>query len=436
MKVATLTTELRVNAKLFSSRTLVRTFGLLGDPTAKVLARHPLADPFPQFERIRAKGPVSRHPLGVYLCASHAVAREILRDGRFRVGPAADNVGVDWRIGPVGDAELVHPTEDSLLTMNPPRHGLLRKHLAPWFTPQAMRVRSAEIDKAVSEVLDGLDGRREFDLVQDFALRVPMRVICDFFGLPDDQWRRFAGWGTVLSGTLDGLRTMAERRDVHAVAAEMTAFFDELIARRRAEPGDDLVSRLMAVEPDGEPLGRTDLVALAGMLLIGGFETATNAIASGVVDLLRDPGQRRLVEDDPSRGAELVEEVLRFETPAQYAIRFSQEPVEIAGVKIPAESPVVLFLAGANRDPEVFADAQRFDLTRPNNRDHLAFSAGSHYCLGAALARAEIDGALRGFFDRFPDAELNGPVRLRRSRNIRGPVSVPMRRGTAGVGSR
>jgi cytochrome P450 len=424
----TVATELRAGATLLAVRTLVGALGITGDPTARALGRKAVTDPYPLYERIRGKGELSRHPLGIYLTASHSVARLILRDNRFRVGPAADNVGVDWNIRPGDASTLVHPTEQSLLTMNPPRHAKLRQVVAPWFTPYALRDRTDRMERIVLDFLSELAGRDRFDLVADFALRVPMRIICDLFGIPDDEYLRFANWGAVLSGTLDGLRTMTERRRVRAVLVEMTGFFTDLIARRRRQPGDDLVSALLRAEVDGQPLDRRDLVALAGMLLIGGFETTANAIAGGVVDLLRNPAEGRSLRDEPDFGPAVVEEVLRYETPAQFAIRFTTEPVAIAGVGLPAEAPVVLFLAGANRDPAVFTEPHRFDPHRPNNRDHLAFSSGVHFCLGAALARLETEIALRLLVTHLPDLELAGPIRLRRSRNIRGPRAVPVRR--------
>ncbi|GAA1957512.1 cytochrome P450 [Amycolatopsis minnesotensis] len=416
--------EFRLGAKMLAMRALVGTMAAYGDPVARVLGRTALRDPYPAYERIRARGTLTRHPVGLYLTASHATASAILRDSRFRVEPSAAHVGVDWNIRPGDEHALVHPMEQSILTMNPPEHTRLRRLVAPWFTPKALRERRTRIETVVEEHLDAAGTR--FDLVADFAARVPIAVICDLFDLSDREHRRFAHWGATLAGTLDGIRTPGERRAVHAVTADMTGFFTALLARRRREPGDDLVSGLLAAEIDGEPVRERDLVALAGLVLVAGFETTVNLISGGALALLAAPEQREVLAGDP---AAVADEVLRFTTPVQFTLRLPAEPVEIAGTTLPAGAMVAVLLAAANRDPAVFTDPHRFDLRRGNAREHLAFSSGIHYCLGAGLAKLETEIALAALFRRFPVLRLAGPVAYRRARNIRGPLSVPLHTG-------
>jgi cytochrome P450 len=204
----------------------------------------------------------------------------------------------------------------------------------------------------------------------------------------------------------------------------MSAFFTELVALRRRHPGDDVVSELATMDED---LAVRDLLATVELLLVAGFETTVNLIGNGVLELLRNADARAWLLANPDRTDDLVEEVLRHDPPVQYTMRIAHQPVELAGTSLPTDAGVVLLLAGANRDPNVFDDPDRFDPTRRNSREHLAFSAGAHYCLGAGLARIEATAALRALFERYPDLRAAGAVRRRRSRNIHGVRVLPVR---------
>ncbi|MQA08735.1 MAG: cytochrome P450 [Pseudonocardiaceae bacterium] len=424
--------EVRTRSQLLIGNGIFRLLAATGDPMARVLGVRPPADPYPLYEKIRARGELSRGRFGFYITPSHGLASAMLRDQRLGTVSTADVNGVDWNVYP-GDAEyLVHPVEDSLLAMNPPEHTRLRRLVSPWFTPRALRDRTERIERIVADFLDGVADRGEFELVRDFAIRVPVRVICDLFGIPDSEYQRFSRWGSILAGTLDGIRTVRERRAARDALVGMTGFFDDLIAHRRKQPGDgDVITGLLEARPDGEPLDRRDLVALAGLLLGAGFETTVNLITNGVAALLENPEAKRLLIEQPDRAGDVVEEVLRYDPPVQFTARMTHEPVDYAGVRIPARHLVVLIIGGTNRDPAVFAEPARFDVDRPNNREHLAFSSGIHYCLGAGLARIEGEIALRELFRRFPRLYRAAPPVRRTGRNIRGLQRMPMRTGTA-----
>ncbi|MGW3633896.1 cytochrome P450 [Streptomyces sp. NPDC005122] len=424
--------DLRAGAVSLTTRTVVRAMALSGDPVMRVLGRRAPADPYPEYERIRARGRVSRHPLGLHVTADHAVSRAALRDHRLGVGPTRKRPGaLDWLVASGEEEQLFHPIDESLLVLNPPEHTRLRRIAGPLFTPHAMRDLTPAVEKVVTRILDEVAGREQFDLVADFARRIPLEVICDLFDVPGADRDTFVRWGGVLANTLDGIRTLGERRDVRRALAEMTEFLGALVEERRREPGDDLVSRLAAAAPEGEPLDGRTLVVLVGMLLIAGFETVVNAIAGAAVVLLEHPDQKALLLDDLDLAAEAVEEFLRYEPPVQVLLRVAQEPVALGEAELPAGAMLAIAIGGANRDPAVFDDPHRFDLRRPNKRDHLAFSAGIHYCLGAGLARLESELALRHLFSRMPRLALAGRPQLRPIRNIRGPGIVPVRaRGT------
>jgi cytochrome P450 len=285
------------------------------------------------------------------------------------------------------------------------------------------------IEQVVREVLDEMSERPSFDAIADFAVRVALSTITRLLGVRDVDQEKFVWWGVTLARTLNGVRTMAEVREVRTVLAELEDFFAELIAYRSQHPGDDVVSELVKSEIDGRPLDHRDLFATAELLFVAGFETMVNLVGNAMLILLADREARAGLLARPEAADDIVEEVLRIDSPVQYVARVSREPLALGGKQLPERSTVVLLLGAANRDPAVFAEPDRFDPGRPNNRDHLAFSAGVHYCLGAGLARLQAATMLRELFGRFPDLAHAGPVQRRPSRNIRGVIGLPVRPG-------
>ncbi|HEX4224291.1 MAG TPA: cytochrome P450, partial [Pseudonocardiaceae bacterium] len=407
-------------------RSILRGQALLGDPSAAVLARDPDTEPYRLYERVRSRGEINRSRLGMYASASHSVINSILRDQRFGVRTANDFVRQSFQSG-VGHGDTVHPIQDSFLSLDPPTHTRLRKMVAPWFTPKALRARTERIEQVVDGFLDELGDRDEFDLIDDFAVRVPVQVICDLLGVPGEEYPKFIPWGAILGASLDDVRTVAEYHRLRGALGEMAGYFTELIDRRRTEPGDDLISELVAAGDTDHQVLHADLLASTELLLVAGFETTVNLIGNAVLALLRNPDALAWFLAHPDRADDLVEEVLRHDPPVQFTMRMAHQPVTVAGVDFKADDPILLLLAGASRDPAVFTAPEVFDPTRANNRDHLAFSAGVHYCLGAGLARIEAAVALRALFTRYPNLTLAGKPRRRHSRNINGMLHLPVR---------
>ncbi|MEU4744036.1 cytochrome P450 [Actinosynnema sp. NPDC023658] len=407
---------------LFLGRRIVRARALLGDPAARLLDISPQRDPYPVYESVRRQGVLVKTKMGVYLTASHELCAQLLRDpgfGPLRAGalsPVDSSVEVDGR-------RLVNPVEESFLVRNPPDHTRLRRLVAPWFTPRGLRAQTATVERVVEEYLDEVAHRGTFDLVGDFAARVPIQVIADLLGVPGADHAAFARWGKALVNALDGVRDLGEMRALHAALREFEEFLDDLVARRRRHPGgDDVVSALAA----HDDLSREDLIATTELLLVAGFETTVNLIGNSALAVLGHPETRARLLADPGHADAVVEETLRHDPPVQYTVRVPFEPTEVAGVRIPKGAPIMLMLAAANRDPAVFTDPHRFDPDRADVREHLAFSSGIHYCLGASLARMEGAAALRGLFRRFPGLTAAGPVRRRPSRVIRGAAKLPV----------
>jgi cytochrome P450 len=419
--------QARLRLALLAFRSALRAHALFGDPAAAVLNRSPNTSPYRIYERVRERGELSRSSLRMYATASHSVVNSILRDQRFGVRTANDRSRESFQPAGVGRGGLVHPIQDSFLSLDPPTHTRLRKMVAPWFTPRGLRTQTERVEAVVEGFLDELADRDEFDLIDDFAVRVPIQVICDLLGVPGAEYQRFIPWGAILGASLDDVRTIREHRQLHSALGEMGEFFTELITLRRTQPGDDLVSTLVAAGNDDPAVLHSDLLASTEILLVAGFETTVNLIGNAVLALLNNPDALAWFIANPDRAGDLVEEVLRHDPPVQMTMRLAHEPVTLAGLDLRRDDAVLLLLAGANRDPEVFRAPREFDPTRPNNRDHLAFSAGVHYCIGAGLARIEATVALRALFARYPKLSQAGPARRRHSRNINGVLHLPVR---------
>jgi cytochrome P450 len=412
---------LKTAAQFFALRTLVRGYALLGDPYAGVIASPPDRDPYPMYEKVRAKGDMVRSRMGAYVTPSREICDSVLRDNRFITATFDEASMVPITLVEDGE-KIVNPVQDSFLMMNPPHHTRLRKLVQPFFTPRALKDRTESIQKIVTGYLDRLDDR--FDVVSEFAAQVPIQVIADLLGVPDNDKEIFARWGSSLAETLDGVWSYKQLKGLHATIIEYNDYIDGLMDERRRNPQDDIVSHLVTRHAD---LSREDLVATTGLLLFAGFETTVNLIGNGVLKAFENPHTVAPLAQSPEYAEGFVEEVLRLDPPVQYTIRWPKERLELAGVSLPKGMPVMLLLAAANRDPRVFEDPLKFDPTRSNAREHLSFSAGIHYCIGAGLSRIEGALALHELFKRFPNLAPDGPVARRKSKLIRGALRLPVR---------
>ena len=403
-----------------------------GDLVARLL-RDPVlrADPHTVHEQLRARGPLVGSALGP-LTTSHAVAAEVLRSDRF-------GVGFDWSAapGPVrwalafGDDPAATGVAEppSMLVVDPPDHTRYRRLVGRAFTPRATAAAEPMVRRVADTLLDALEpatARGEpVDLVAAFAAPLPVLVIADLLGVPTDRQEDFLRWGAAAAATLDpGLplrRFLAADRAIRALHDFLAGHF----ARLRREPGEDLVSRLVAAS-DEDALSDRELHATVLLLLGAGFETTVNLLGNAVVLLDAHRDQRNALLADPTGWPNAVEEVLRFDSPVQITGRTVRADTELAGVPVRPGSRVTMLLGAANRDPDVFADPGRFDVSRGNARDHLAFSAGIHYCVGAGLARMEAAVALRALTERFPGLRVTGrPVR-RDLQTLRGFEHLPV----------
>ena len=300
--------------------------------------------------------------------------------------------------GPLG-------TTPTMLSIDPPDHTRMRSLVSKAFTPRQVERVRPHMQEIAGELLDALPEPGRMDVVADFAVPFPIIVIAEMLGIPATDRAQFKAWSTDIAATLAGpfLPPDVLERSVRS-SNELADYFRSQIAERRKEPRDDLLSALCAVEEQGDLLSEDELIATCILLLIAGNETTTNLIGSGMLTLLQRPDERRRLQVDPSLMPGAIEEMLRYEPPAQMTSRIAAEVIELRGHRFEPGHVVLTSLAAANRDPAVFADPDRFDITRQPNR-HLAFGHGIHYCLGAPLAVVEARIAFDSLLRRMPEPE-------------------------------
>lgn len=397
-----------------------------GDPVAgTAVDPHIRADPFATYDRIRAQGALVDGRL-MSATATHAVANEVLRGEAFSVVPEWGSSVLRRLYERTYDPSAPGPVEPpSLLAIDPPLHTRLRRPVSKVFTARALDGLRGRVRELADELLDRVAGQRQFDLVDAYAKALPVTMIAEILGVPAelrDQVQRFADSASM---ALDPGLSLRQYREVDAALREAHATIGRHIANLRRRPGTDLLSQLAALE-GADRLTERELRTTALLVIGAGFETTVNLITNAVVTLLAHPDQLAKLRADPSGWDNAVEEVLRYESPVQVTLRTATREVELAGRTLPPRRAVLVILGGANRDPAVFADPHRFDVTRPNAREHLAFSAGVHFCLGAMLARIEGAIALEALFTRMPDLAIAGPPVRRGTRVLRGYDVVPV----------
>jgi len=381
------------------------------------------SNPYPFYRALREEDPVHLSPLGFWVCTRYDDAVMILRDPRFgREGMAKL---MEARLGLTQDTSRAR----DMLFQDPPDHTRLRALVSRAFTPRVVEVMRPHIQEIVDGLLDRVDGARTMDVIEDLAYPLPVTVICEMLGVPAADQDIFKTWSTDIARSLDAAILPADSdaiprgRDARLGLAD---YFRSLIATRRKDPKPDLLSALIAAEEEGNKLSEGELVSTCMLLLIAGHETTVNLIGNGLLALLQHPDQLRALRDDPELIQTGVEELLRFDGPVQRTGRMTTAEVEIGDKRIPRGSVVVSVIGAANRDPKQFADPDRLDVSRKDNR-HIAFGFGIHFCLGAPLARLEGQIALGTLLRRMPKLALVSDVpEWRESSTLRGLKSLPV----------
>ncbi|GAB3381798.1 cytochrome P450 family protein [Amycolatopsis echigonensis] len=360
-----------------------------------------------------------------YLVTGYEQARELLNDPRV----SKDSTDVQRVIAAKVGQDIQGPDFGTLLTRHmlnsdPPVHTRLRKLVNKAFTARTVARLRPRIQEIADALLDEMARHDEIDLVQAFAEPLPITVICELLGVRVEDRSEFTAWShTLLSFAMD-------QESQAAAARAMQNYLQQLVASKRAEPAEDLLSDLVHASDEGDSLDENELISMAFLLLVAGHETTVNLIANATFALLRAPEQAEKLRADPSLMPGAVEEFLRFDGPINFAtLRYTVEDVEAGGTTIPADEFLQISLLSANRDPEKFPDPDTLDVTRPPG-GHLAFGHGIHYCVGAPLARLEAQIALGSLLARFPKLSLAVPAEsivYRPSSLVHGVLALPVR---------
>jgi pimeloyl-[acyl-carrier protein] synthase len=386
-----------------------------------------LADPYPTYRALREQAPV--------LWADHLHSWVVSRyddvASCLRNPALVQDAGYEFVFGqlPPGapSFEALRNTFDSwMLFRNPPEHTRLRGLMQKAFTPRIVDALKAPMRTLVDDLLEGAAARGKMDVIADLAFPLPVTVIAWMLGVPQSDHAQFKAWSNALAVTLEPIVPLEVMQTAEQAAREITDYFRGLVQHKKKQPGDDLLSAMIQAEEQGQRLTMDELLSNSVLLLAAGHETTVNLIGNGMLALLRHPEQLLKLRQEPAllRGA--VEELLRYDAPAQMASRVATKDVVLRGTTLPAGSRMLLLIGAANRDPEHFRDPERLDLTR-TEVNHLSFGAGAHYCIGAPLARVEAQVAIGRLVERFAGLRLacESP-RYRSTAVLRGLIELPV----------
>jgi cytochrome P450 len=396
------------------------------EPLFNPLAPEFIRNPYPHYERMRSSDPVHLTQHGMYVASRHSDVTVVLRDKRFGKD-YADRM--QRRYGPdIMKEPLFRNFALTMLQQDPPDHTRLRGLVVKAFTARRVEDMRPRIQEIVDENLDRIIPQGKMDLIEDFAYRLPVTVICDMLGIPQEHREMFYTGARNSGRILEPVpMTPEEIKQGNASQALIKMYFDQLFDLRRKDPGDDLTTQLLHAEEDGSKLSNEELYANIILLFGAGHETTVNLIGNGLLALYRNPDQLELLKARPESITNAVEEFLRYDSSVQMTGRTALEDVELGGRHIPKGESVLCLLGSANHDPAVYPDhPERLDIARPNVKP-LSFGGGIHFCLGAQLARIEAEVAINTLLRRIPNLRLDDAenAEWRPSFVLRGLLRLP-----------
>jgi cytochrome P450 len=366
-----------------------------------------IRNPYPHYERMRTTDPMHLTPLGVYVASRHAESSLVLRDKRFGKEHVERTIR---RYGPkIMEEPAFRSLSHMMLQQDPPDHTRLRGLVVKAFTARRVEDMRPRIQQVVDETLDRIIPQGKMDLIEDFAFRLPVTIICDMLGIPEEHRGAFYTRARVGGRILDPVPLSPEEiKEANAGSVMSAMYFQQLFELRRKNPGDDLTTQLVQAEEDGSKLSNDELTANIILLFGAGHETTVNLIGNGLLALHRNPDQLALLKADPSLITNAIEEFLRYDSSVQMTGRVALEDIDdLGGKRIQKGDSVLCLLGSANRDPAVYPDApDRLDIRRPNVKP-LSFGGGIHFCLGAQLARIEAEIAISSLLRRLPGLRLD-----------------------------
>jgi cytochrome P450 len=382
------------------------------------------AHPYPIYRQLRERGPLQLPDSNLVVFSSFADCDEVLRhpsscSDRLKSTTTQQAVAAGQEARPFG--------APGFLFLDPPDHTRLRKLVSKAFSPKVVRALETDITALVDALLDAVATAGRFEVIADLAYPLPVAVICRLLGVPIEDEPKFSWASALLAQGLDPFIAFTGQPQGFEERMEaglwLRGYLRDLLRQRRADPGEDLMSGLIAVEEAGDQLTEDEIVATCNLLLVAGHETTVNLIANAVLAMLRHPEHWAALGRDPSRAPAIVEETLRYDPPVQLVGRIAGEDMSIGGVDIPRGETMMLLLAAAHRDPAVTERPDEFDPTRTAIR-HLAFGLGPHFCLGAPLARLEANVALSAVTKRFPNARLETEPAYKPNVTLRGVADL------------
>jgi cytochrome P450 len=379
------------------------------------------ADPYPAYKQIRERGPLHMSDYNLTVFSSYRDCDDVLRhpasaSDRLKSTVAQREIAAGNQPRPLG--------QPGFLFLDPPDHTRLRKLVSKAFVPKVVKALEPDIAALVDSLLDKVAELGRFDVIADLAYPLPVAVICRLLGVPLEDEPEFSRASALLAQALDPFITFtgqaADGFESRLQAGLwLRGYLRDLITRRRADPGDDLMSGLIHVEESGDQLTEEEIIATCNLLLVAGHETTVNLIANAILAMARDPSQWAALANDASRVSAVVEETLRYDPPVQLMGRIAGEDTTIGDTTVPKGDTMMLLLAAAQRDPAAFDRPDEFDPDRESIR-HLGFGKGPHFCLGAPLARLEAAVALSAVTARFPHARMDDEPRYKQNLTLRG----------------
>jgi cytochrome P450 len=413
-------------------RQVVKRRAARGDDTTRFLVDPVMAAaPYSFYDELRSRGRLVDNGMVLSTC-HHDISTAVLRSPDFGVAGGPDErvpalLRVANRVagrGPLGPGD-----KPSMLASDPPDHTRYRKLVTRAFSARVVAALRSRTEQVAAELLDAMAAKGpDADVVRDYAAPLPATVIAEMLGAPAEMREQFLAWGAGGALSLDaglGYRDYVRaEKDIAALQDWMAGHF----ARLRSTPDrdDTILSSLLKARDDDGRLSEDELLSIAMLLLAAGFETTVNLIGNGAVLLTEHRDQLARLVAEPEHWPTAVDEVLRIESPVQRTGRLALRDTEVVGERVRGGQFVIIMIGGANRDPAAFPEPARFDVTRANADEHLAFSSGIHYCLGAGLARMEGEVALRALFERFPDLRPAGAPHRRPTRTLRGWDAMPV----------
>ena len=392
------------------------------DADLPTLDYHDLPDPAQAHARLgaaRAQSPIGLGPYGPEILR-YAEVHTVLRDPRFINPPGLGLETQGITSGPLWDRATA-----SILAIDGPTHTRLRRLVAKAFSPRAITRLQDLITQTATALVDALAVAGSGDVVTDISRPYPTPIICGLLGAPPQDWPLFSSWADAIMKIFDW-NVAHDGPEIEQAWTELDAYVDSMVAQRRTNLTDDLISELIRAEDDGERLSHTELLMLAGSLLAAGTDTTRNQLASAIQCLIDHPDQWDLLAANPELAGRAVEELMRYSPALLGTMRCATDDVDIAGITIPAGTLVIANTAAANRDPANFENPDRLDITRDHPSPMLTFGGGTHYCLGAHLARLELTEALRAITSRCPRLYRTGPAPWKKLTGVTGPITLPV----------